>query len=452
MPSSLIDSTLYRDMFGAEAMRRVFCDEGRLQAWLDTEAALARAQGKLGIIPAEAAAEISARAKVENLDQAAIKAEFDRVGFPILPMVHALQKAVSEQSRRYVHWGSTTQDIIDTGLVLQIRAGLALLDAELAAIEAALAKLVAEHRDTVMAGRTFGQQAIPVTFGYKAAIWLDETMRHRARLAAMRPRVLVVECGGAVGTLASMGADGLKVRAAIAAELGLGEPEISWHVARDRIAEVGSLLAMVTATLAKIGGEIAALMRTEIGELAEPAIHGRGASSTLPQKRNPILASPLWAIARRVRMLALNAVESMEQEHERGNGPMFLEWGAMPEAFVFTAGALAQARFVLEGLEVDARQMRRNLDLTGGAVMAEAIMMGLAPVLGRGRAHDLVYEVCRRAAFGEITVKAGLLAVPEIAAAITPEKIDALLDPSGYLGTCRDMADRVLAAWRKRGA
>jgi len=452
MPSSLIDSGLYRDMFGTEAMRRVFSDEGRLQAWLDTEAALARAQAALGMIPAAAAAEITAKAKAGDLDQAAIKAEFDRVGFPILPMVHALQKVVSAETRRYVHWGSTTQDIIDTGLILQVREGLGLVDAELSAIEAALATLAAAHRDTVMAGRTFGQQAIPVTFGYKAAIWLDETMRHRERLAGLRPRVLVVACGGAVGTLASMGADGLRVRAGIAAELGLGEPAISWHVARDRIAEVGSLLAMVTATLAKIGGEIAALMRTEIGELAEPAIHGRGASSTLPQKRNPILASPLWAIARRVRMLALNAVESMEQEHERGNGPMFLEWGAMPEAFVLAAGALAQARFVLEGLEVDAARMRRNLDLTGGAVMAEAIMMGLAPVLGRGAAHDLVYEVCRRAAFGETTVRAGLLAVPAIAAAISPERIDALLDPAGYLGTCREMTDRVLAAYQARGA
>lgn len=426
-------------------MRGVFSDERRIEAWLAAEVALARAEERVGVIPPGVAERIAGAAKRENLDLAAMKAEFDRVGFPIMPLVHQLVRACDLETARWVHWGATTQDIVDTGMVLQMRAGLELIEADLAAIAEALARLARAHRDTVMPGRTFQQVAAPITFGGKVAVWLDELERHRQRLPELRRRALVGQLGGAVGTLAPLGEQGLAVRREMMAALGLGEPDISWHTARDGWAETVFWLALVGATLGKVATEVATLMRTEVDEVREPYQPGRGASSTMPQKRNPIAAPPIIAIAHRLRECVGSQLAAMLQEHERAVFSQPLEWLVIPEAFVLLSGALKHSRETLAGLEVDAARMRQNLDAGGGFLMAEAVMMGLAPKIGRQAAHELVAAAANRAIDAGQTLRAGLLADPEIMRHLSAEDLARLLEPGNYLGCAGEMIDRVLA-------
>jgi 3-carboxy-cis,cis-muconate cycloisomerase len=444
MSSTAYDSAIFRDLFGTPAMRAVFSDEALARRYVDVEVALARAEAKVGVIPAGAAEEIAARAATLGLDLAQLKAETDIVGYPIVGIVHQMGKS-SGESGGYVHWGATTQDIMDTATVLQIRDALALVDADLVAIEGALEGLAAKHRDTVMAGRTHLQHALPVTFGFKAAVWLSMIRRHRERLTQLRPRVLVVQFSGAAGTLASLGDKGLEVQAALAAELGLGEPDITWHVARDGIAEAGAFLGLVTGSLAKIAVDIMLMMQTEIGEAFEPFVKGRGSSSTMPQKRNPISCEMIVALAKAVRAQVGLLLDAMATDHERATGPWHLEWIAVPEAFVASAGALHQARFMLEGLIVDPHAMRRNLDITGGLIVAEAVMMALAPHTGRGAAHDLVYAACRGALDKGTPLIDQLRLMPEVTRHFDEAGLARLVDPAGYLGTTGQMIDRVLS-------
>jgi 3-carboxy-cis,cis-muconate cycloisomerase len=293
------------------------------------------------------------------------------------------------------------------------------------------------------------QQAAPITFGYKVAIWLAEIRRHRERLQAMRPRVLLGQVAGAVGTNATLGEHGLEVLRATMKELGLVEPPISWHVSRDNWTEVTSLLAMIGGTMAKIGLEIALLMRTEVGEVGEPFMTGRGASSTLPQKRNPITCQPLIAAGKMLREKAALALDAMVQDHERATGPMHLEWSILPEAFVIAGGAIENALSILEGLAVDVKRMAANLDLLHGMVMSEAVMMGLAPHIGRNQAHDVVYEACAKCTESGLSLREVLLADQRISAKLSAAEIDAMLDPANYLGCAREMVDQVLELVRR---
>ena len=396
MPSTVFNSDIFRDAFGSEAMRAIFSDRSAIARYVEVEVALAAAEAKVGVIPKEAAAAIERLARADAIDVAKLKAETDLVGYPIVGVVHQLAKQCGEAGR-YVHWGATTQDIMDTATVLQIRDGLALVEADLAALDASLAALAGKHRDTVMAGRTHLQHALPVTFGYKAAVWRGMVVRHRQRLAELRPRVLVGQFAGAAGTLASLGDKGLAVHDALMDELGLGRPPTPWHVARDGMAETVSLLALIAGTLAKIATDVMLMMQTEVGEAFEPFVPGRGSSSTMPQKRNPIACEFILALAKVVRQQAGLMLDALAADHERATGPWQLEWVAIPEAFIATGGALKHARFMLEGLIVDAGRMRRNLDLTGGLIVAEAVMMALAEHTGRGAAHDIVYGACRAA-------------------------------------------------------
>jgi 3-carboxy-cis,cis-muconate cycloisomerase len=424
-------------------MRTVFSDEALARRYVEVEAALAKAQARVGVIPAAAAEEIARRAQSLTLDLATLKAETDIVGYPIVGIVHQMAKGAGEAGG-YVHWGATTQDIMDTATVLQVRAALELVEQDLQAIETALAGLAAKHRDTVMAGRTHLQHALPITFGFKAAVWLAMIRRHRERLAQLRPRVLAVQFSGAAGTLASLGDKGLEVQAALAAELTLAEPDITWHVARDGIAEVGAFLGLVTGSLAKIAVDIMLMMQTEVAEAFEPFVKGRGSSSTMPQKRNPISCEMIVALAKAVRAQVGLLLDAMAADHERATGPWHLEWIALPEAFVAASGALYQARFMLEGLIVEPRAMRRNLDITGGLIVAEAVMMALAPHTGRGAAHDLVYAACRSAIEKGTPLIDQLRRLPEVTRHFDEAGLQRLVDPSGYLGTAREMVDRVL--------
>jgi 3-carboxy-cis,cis-muconate cycloisomerase len=397
------------------------------------------------VIPAEAAREIAARANAEALDFDLLRHETEIVGYPILPLVHQLGKMCGEAGR-YLHWGATTQDIMDSAVVLQVRDALALVGSELADLRGILARLAAKHRDTPMAGRTHLQQALPVTFGYKVAVWLAMFDRHAERLAQLRPRVLVGQFAGAAGTLASLGDRGLDVQKAMMEELGLGVPVATWHVARDGLAEAVNFLGLLTGSLGKVAYDVMLMASTEFAEVYEPFVKGRGASSTMPQKRNPISSELIFAAAKAVRQHAGLMLDAMIHDFERATGPWHAEWIALPESFVLTAGALHQAKFMLDGLVVDEQRMRTNLDMTSGLIVAEAVMMGLAPHLGRNEAHDVVYAACRI-----VNERGGRLAdvlggMDEVSSRLDRQAIERLTDPANYLGAAPQIVDRVLAS------
>jgi 3-carboxy-cis,cis-muconate cycloisomerase len=445
MPATALDSTILGDIFSTAEMRRVFSDETRIAFYLEFEAALARVQARLGIIPAKAADEIVRKCKVENIDFAKLKRQTERIGYPVLPVVQQIVGLCDDGLGEWCHWGATTQDITDTATVMQIRAALELVEKDMNAISASLADLARRYRDTPMAGRSNLQQAVPLTFGFKAACLLAAMQRHRARLKELRPRVLVGEFGGAVGTLSSLGTDGLKVQSALMAELGLGEPEIAWHTVRDRIAEVGCFLGLVTGTLGKLSMDVKLLMQTEVAEVFEPFHQERGSSSTMPQKRNPISCLYIHSTAALVRQNAAALMEAAVADHERSTGPWEIEWIALPEIFLLAAGCLAQSRDLAAGLQVDEKRMRDNLDLTQGMIVSEAVMMGLGPKMGRQRAHDLVYDVCRKVAATGRPLADLLAEDAEISPHASRAELAAMTDPANYLGLAGEMVDRVLA-------
>jgi len=441
--STVVDSILFRDAFGTPKMREIFSDRALIARYIEVEVALARAEARCGVIPAEAAAVIASESRLARIDFDHMREETDIVGYPILPLVHQLV-AMCGESGRYIHWGATTQDIMDTANVLQIRAALEVVDADIRELRSILAALAKKHRNTPMAGRTHLQQALPVTFGYKVAIWLAMFDRHQERLSQLRERVLVVGFAGAAGTLASLGDKGFEVQAALAEELKLAVPATTWHVARDAFAETVNLLALITGSLGKIALDVMIMASTEFGELYEPFVKGRGASSTMPQKRNPISSELMLAAAKGVRQHAGLMVDAMIQDFERATGPWHAEWIALPESFIFTAGALHQAKFALGGLIVDTEKMRSNLAISRGLIVAEAVMMGLAPAIGRQRAHDIVYDACRTANDKGGTLAEALAALPEVTAHFDRAAIDRLTDPANYLGLAPQMVDRAI--------
>ena len=445
MAATIIDSRIFGDIFSTGKMRAVFSDETRIGYYLDIEAALALVQARLGIIPQEAADEIRRHCRLEAIDMAKLKAQTERIGYPVLGVVQQLVALSQRGLGEWCHWGATTQDITDTATVMQIRAALALVEQDLEALAGSLAGLGRRHRDTPMVARSNLQHAVPITFGYKAAVLLSGVHRHLERLKELRPRALVGEFGGAAGNLSSLGRDGLKVQAALMAELGLGQPEIAWHTMRDSIAEVGCFLGLVTGTLGKVATDIKLMMQTEVAEAYEPFAEGRGSSSTMPQKRNPISCAYIHACVSMVRQHVPALLDAMVEDHERSTGPWEIEWIALPEIFCLSAGALAQARFLLGGLVIDEKRMRQNVDATGGLIMSEAVMMGLGPSLGRQRAHDLVYDICREVIASGRPFLDLLAEHREIAPHLDRAALAKLLEPSNYLGLCGEMVDRLLA-------
>jgi 3-carboxy-cis,cis-muconate cycloisomerase len=445
MAASIIDSTIFQGIFTTDAMRQVWSDENRTAQYVEIERALAVVQGRLGIIPKEAADEIVSHCRIENIDMARLRQQTERIGYPILGVVTQLNQLCRDKLGEYVHWGATTQDITDTATVLQIREALDLVDGELEAIANAMAKLAKEHRLTPVIGRSNLQQAIPVTFGYKMAGLLSAILRHRERLAQLKERVLVGEFAGAAGTLASIEKGAMETQAGLCAELGLKQPVIAWHTIRDNIAETGALLGLIGGTLGKLSMDVKLMMQTEVGEVFEPYHHGRGSSSTMPQKRNPIASCYIHAAISVVRQHAAALMDAMVADHERSTGPWEIEWIVLPEAFCLIAGALKQSRAVVEGLEVDAAAMMRNIEMTGGLVMSEAVMMGLGPYIGREYAHDLVYDLCRESLAKQTPLIELLAAHPQIKPHVGRAELQRMLDPANYLGQAGVMVDRVLA-------
>ena len=436
-------------LFGSEAVDAIFTDGVRLQRMLDFEAALARAEAQLDIIPKSAAAPIASQCRADLFDTKALAQVAVKLGNLAIPMVRQLTELVGKHDKeamRYVHWGATSQDAIDTGLVLQLRDGFGAIAADLNRLCDALAQLASTHRTTVLPARTWLQQAVPTTFGLKAAGWLDAMTRHRTRLQELRGRVLVLQFGGAAGTLASLGQRGLDVAKTLANELRLDLPNLPWHAHRDRLAEVATFLALLTGTLGKIARDLALQMQTEIAEVSEPAGEGRGGSSTMPHKRNPVACAVVLSAATRAPALAATMLTAMSQEHERGLGGWHAEWETLPELFRLSAGALHRMLETFVGLEVDANRMLQNLEITHGLIYAEAVTMVLGKQIGKAAAHQLMESASRKAIERKMHLREVLSADVEVSSRLTAAELEKLFDPQNYTGMASQFVDRAIAA------
>lgn len=429
-------ATLYVDDMTAQ----VFSERRTVESWLAAEVALARAQAGAGVISTDDAARIAAAAVMANVDLPRLWRESRNVGYPILPLVRMLAEALPGGAGGRVHYGATTQDIMDSGLALQLSEALTRLAALVGRFGDALAAHVDVHRRTVMAARTHAQQAVPTTFGAKLAVLLDELGRHAQRLREVRPRVCRVSLFGAGGTSAALGPHATEIRTAMAAELGLASSGVPWHVARDGIAELGGLCALLSATSCRFAREVIDLSRTEVGEVSEPQGHHRGASSTMPQKANPILSEAVVGMAATAGALASSLYRAMEAGHERAAGEWQIEWQVVPQLAVLAASSLAVAAEIAEGLVVETAAMRRNLTADGGLLMAEAHMMRLAPELGRERAHDLVYAAAKRARGNGTSLEEALGGARSDGGES--------LRPDDYLGAAEAICDEALQTWR----
>ncbi len=440
---------VYDALFTTQRMRTVFSDSGRLQGMLDFEAALARAEAAIGIIPANAGEAIARHCRAERFAVDALAAAAAPAGNLAIPLVKSLTALVAHEdtdAAGFVHWGATSQDAIDTGLVLQMREGLSLLETQYARLSSALAVLAQRESATLLAGRTWLQQALPTTFGAKVAGWLSAVERDRLRLRATAGRALVLQFGGAAGTLASFGDRALDVAQALGAELSLAVPDVPWHTQRDRVTEIAAVLGIAVGTLGKVARDIALLMQTEIGEAFEPAAEGRGGSSTMPHKRNPVSAAVILAAAIRMPGLVATMLAAMVQEHERGLGGWHAEWETVPEIFCIAAGALDHTVQLIEGLEVDRDRMRDNLDMTEGLLAAEGVALALGRKLGKQAAHGLVEAACRRAVAEKRHLRDVLEQLPEIATQLDAIALDRLFDPAQATGAAAQWIMRALAA------
>lgn len=436
---------------GDAGLASLFTPQATLQAMLDVEAALADVQSGLGVIPASAAGPIADACRAERYDPGAIGRAGIQAGNVAIPLVKALTAQVEGEAARYVHWGATSQDIIDTGLMLQLRDALARTDQQLAELADALAMLARRYRDTPMAGRTWLQHALPITFGLKAAGWLDAITRHRHRLAELTPRVLALQFGGASGTLASLGAQGPAIAAALAERLALSLPATPWHTHRDRVAEVAAFAGLVCGTLGKLARDVSLMMQTDVAEAFEPAAAGRGGSSTMPHKRNPVLCAAILASATTAPGRVAAILAAQVQEHERAAGTWSAEWRVLPELLIDMSGALARAKEIASGIEIDATRMRANLEATNGLVLAEAVMMALAPHLGRAEAHHLVEAASRQAIAEARHLEDVLASDMRVTRHLDAASLARLFEPSGYLGASALFIDQALQAHAQTG-
>jgi 3-carboxy-cis,cis-muconate cycloisomerase len=440
-------------MFSSEGMNHLFSAEATIQRMLDVEAALARALASEDVIPAACVEPWVRCCDARLFDTDALAQSARSAGNLAIPLVRQLTAQVSRvdaEAARYVHWGATSQDVIDTALVLQLRDATELITTGVAELADALAALAHKHRDTPMMGRTWMQHALPISFGLKAAGWLDAVMRHQQRLDEMRARLFVLQFGGATGTLASLGDRGLTVAQALARELDLSLPAMPWHAHRDRVAECATVLGLLTGTLGKIARDISLMSQTEVAELSEPVAAGRGGSSTLPHKRNPVGCAATLAAATRVPALVSTMLSGMPNEHERALGGWQAEWDTLPEIAALCAAALTQMSEVVQGLKVDAVRMRANIEVTQGLVMAEAVALALASQIGRAQAHDIVEAACHTALSERRTLLQVLQSDTIVSSALSADRLAALFDPLAYLGEAASFVDRVLAAHHRR--
>ncbi|MGX9933962.1 adenylosuccinate lyase [Advenella kashmirensis] len=449
MTSSVFDSVTLQHLWSTEELRAIFSEENRIQKWLDFEAAFSQVQAGMQIIPQEAADAICANAKVEKIDIPKMAAEMRRIKHSLVPALKQLIEHCGEHGQ-WVHFGPTTQDVLDTGTVLQLREAHAIYLRDLKGCARELARLAKTHRDTVMVGRTHGVQALPITFGHKCAIWLDELSRHYDRLKQAEPRLFVGMLIGAVGTQASLGERARELEEKTCTALGLAVPDISWGPARDRFAEYANLLAMLGATLSKIGNELRNLQRNEFGEVEEGFSEGKLGSSTMPHKRNPTSAENIAGLSRTLRYNAAMMTEAMVQEHERDGIAWKTEWKALPECCLIAGAVLLQARNLLAGLRIDKENMNRNLDMMRGYLLSERVMLELGARVGKDHAHEWVYEASMKGIENKQDFGSAMRDHPQIAQALSDEDIANLIDPANYLGQTGASIDRTLATQHAR--
>lgn len=446
MASNMLDSLLYRNSFSTPKMREIFDDTSFIQNVLDFEAALARTQAEMGIIPKEAAEEIQKKAKVENLNIARIEEGVRKVGHSLVPILKEFQGVCDNNYGEYVHMGATTQDIIDTAFMLSIKRGFDVIYDDMVETEGTMLDLIGKYRDTIMPGRSHTQQALPITFGYKVAVWASEVRRNIERMEDCRKRCFVGELSGAVGTMAGFGPDGLTVSDRTIERIGLDVPDVAWHVSRDRISEICMTLALVAYTNGKIGNELAKLQMTEISEAFEGFVPGSVGSSTMPHKRNPNKLESLQMLARLVKGNMETTMESMFCEHERDGALWKIEWKSAPEVVILTGTSANNIKNVMANLKVDAKKMRSDLDVLRGLMQSEGIMLELGKHVGKQTAHGIVYQICmdtfeQHADFCEM-----LLKNETVAQHMTREEIQKILDPEGYTGLSGEICDRVVAS------
>ncbi|MGN6232468.1 MAG: 3-carboxy-cis,cis-muconate cycloisomerase [Trinickia sp.] len=434
-----------------DAMLAVFAPTSMVQRMLDVEAALARALAAAGVIPADAVAPIEAACRADRLDAEALTAAAASAGNLAIPLVKQLTARVAEHAAdaaKYVHWGATSQDIIDSGMVLQLRDALDQIAAGVDALCDVLARQAEAYRDTPMIGRTWLQQALPITLGLKFAQWLDALERHRTRIAQLRTRALALQFGGAAGTLASLGDAAPAVARALASDLSLPLPSVPWHTQRDRVTEAATVLGLLTGTLGKIARDVSLQMQTEVGELAEPSASGKGGSSTMPHKRNPVGCAAALTAAARVPGLVATMLSAMVQEHERALGGWQAEWETLPDIARLCAGALANITEIAAGLDVDTTRLAENLGMTRGLILGEAVMLALGASIGRLRAHELVEHAAREAVASGRALREVLGDDPDVTRVLSNEQLDGLFDPARYSGQARQFVDAVLEGYR----
>jgi adenylosuccinate lyase len=449
MPSTVFDSFYFKDRFGTQAMRDVWSDRATIARWLEVESALAAVQAELGLVPKTAAREIERKARVENLDLQSMKRGFDRSWNPVVPLLDELRRKLSVGARAALHWGATSKNVFDTGMVLQVKESYAVIETGLWNVMERLASIAKEHRETVMAGRTHGQHAIPVTFGFKAAAWLDELLRHEERLAQSRPRVLVGEFGGAAGTLASLGGKGLAVQARLMARLDLGVAAAPVKTAGDRIAEFVLLLSMLSATLGKIAQNLYNLQQTEIDEVQECS-EGKVGSSAMPHKQNPVASGSVVYLGRLLRANAGPALDYIHAEWEDDHRQGETAWKFLPEVCFLADAQLGIMKRLLSSLVLKPENMRRNLERASGFLCSEALLMRLSEPIGRDRAHEAVKKVCDIARERGESLREVALETPDVRRHLSAASIESCLAPESYLGKTLEIVRRVLASYRKR--
>src|SRR6266436_3204497 len=442
-------SSLLAPMLSSAAMRAVCDDAAYLQHMLDFEAALARAEATTGVIPASAAGPITTACKAGHFDLAALAEAATRSGNLAIPLVRALTAHVAKadpDAARYVHWGATSQDVIDTATMLGLRAAIDALLSDTGRAIAGFAKLAAKYRDTAMVARTWLQHALPMPFGLKLAEYAAALHRSRARLQRLRSEALALQFGGAAGTLAALGDKGMVVAEKLAQELKLPLPDAPWHTHRDRIAEAASVFAILTGTCGNMARDISLMMQTDVAEAFEPSGEGRGGSSTMPHKRNPVAAATALAAATMAPNLAATIFAAQVQDHERSAGPWQAEWPTLPSLLLVTSGALVAIVDIAEGLQVDAARMRANLEATGGLIMAEAVAMALAEMIGKSEAHHLVEAASKKAVAEKKGLRDVLTKNPKVTAHLSADRLAKLFEPMAHQGASQALIDRLLAS------
>jgi adenylosuccinate lyase len=452
MPAHPIDFEINPNVFSTPEMAQIFDEKVRYQRWLDFEAALAKVQGEMGEIPEEAAEEIGRKAKLAYLDLESVREAYQRSGNSLMPLINGLREVCEKGYGEYVHHGVTTQDVLDTAEILELREAVTIVYRDLRALEETCLDLAKRHRSTYMAARTHGQHALPTTFGLKVVIWISEIRRHIERVKRISESIAFGQLGGAVGTMAALGPQAMEIASRTLDILGLKHSKIAWHNSRDNVAELSSTFSLLTTTLAKIANEIFQLQKTEIGELRESLPKRTATSTTMPHKRNPVICQRVVVLSRHVRYLSGVMVESVAHEHERDARCLWAEWLAVPQLCIYTGAALRYMLDIMSGLEVQVDRMMKNLHLQKSLITSEWLLFRLSATFGKMKSLEKLQELSKKAADTGISLKDAVMDDPEIGSLLTPDELEKLDYPERYIGHALEIVDEAVEEVERRRA